>query len=540
MTEHLLNLVAPARGGFVLSTEQTIGLVAAMGLIYLLVEYRDHAIFTKRRPDLFTPPGQQIPLLGDVIGMIKNQDRAMERFAELKDHHRNALAKGGPSYALSMTLPDGRRMIEVSKPHMLEYIQRTNFQNYVKGHQFFRNLSPLLGHGIFVVDGPAWKTQRQATARIFTGSNFRGVVSTAIQTNLDRLTTIIGRHADRGETFDLADLFFRFTLSSFSEMAFGTDIGALSTESDAPVPFAKAFDYGQMVMNRRFTNPFWPVTERIDGTHARFLAAKKTIDEFSYGIIEEREQAGRGNFTGSQKQEASRLDLLSLYMALRDENGAPLTRSALRDACLNLIICRDTTAQGLSWTFFHLMRHPKLVEPMRKECDETDKVDYDSFKNMTQTNAVFQEGLRLHPSVPKNAWEALNDDQIPNGPRIEKGDLVFWSDWVMGRDTDVWGPDAGEFKPSRWIEEGQLKKESQWKAHFFNGGYRLCLGQNLALYEGAAVLAAIVRDFDLSFAPGYLETTRMTDIDSTPCSVGALTLTMAEPLLVRAARRKRQ
>lgn len=35
-------------------------------------------------------------------------------------------------------------------------------------------------------------------------------------------------------------------------MAFGKDIGALNTESDEPVPFAKAFDYGQVVMNRRF------------------------------------------------------------------------------------------------------------------------------------------------------------------------------------------------------------------------------------------------------------------------------------------------
>lgn len=87
--------------------------------------------------------------------------------------------------------------------------------------------------------------------------------------------------------------------------------------------------------------------------------------------------------------------------------------------------------------------------------------------------AAFNEGLRLHPSVPKNAWQAVGDDQIPNGPRIEKGDQVFWSDWALGRSTEVWGRDASEYKPSRWIdEEGNVKKESQFKAHFFNGGYR--------------------------------------------------------------------
>lgn len=44
----------------------------------------------------------------------------------------------------------------------------------------------------------------------------------------------------------------------------------------------------------------------------------------------------------------------------------------------------------------------------------------------------------------------------------------------MGRSEEVWGPDAWDFKPSRWIDtEGKLKKETQWVAHWFNGGYRL-------------------------------------------------------------------
>lgn len=49
----------------------------------------------------------------------------------------------------------------------------------------------------------------------------------------------------------------------------------------------------------------------------------------------------------------------------------------------------------------------------------------------------------------------------------------MWSDYVMGRNTSLWGEDAAEFKPSRWLDEdGQIRKETQYKAHFFNGGYR--------------------------------------------------------------------
>ena len=58
-------------------------------------------------------------------------------------------------------------------------------------------------------------------------------------------------------------------------------------------------------------------------------------------------------------------------------------------------------------------------------------------------------------------------------------------------------------------------------------------GQNLALYEGTAVLAALFRAFDFQFAPGYLENVKMSDTDPTPMYKGALTLSMVRPSFYR-------
>ena len=77
----------------------------------------------------------------------------------------------------------------------------------------------------------------------------------------------------------------------------------------------------------------------------------------------------------------------------------------------------DTTAQALSCIFFRLLRQPNLIEPLREEIAEMGEVNYESYKTMIKTLAVVNEGLRLHPSVPRNALTALEDDQIPNGPR---------------------------------------------------------------------------------------------------------------------------
>lgn len=54
----------------------------------------------------------------------------------------------------------------------------------------------------------------------------------------------------------------------------------------------------------------------------------------------------------------------------------------------------------------------------------------------------------------------------------------------MARDPAVWGDDCCQYKPSRWIDEsGNLVRVSSFKFHAFNGGPRLCLGQNLAYFD---------------------------------------------------------
>lgn len=112
----------------------------------------------------------------------------------------------------------------------------------------------------------------------------------------------------------------------------------------------------------------------------------------------------------------------------------------------------------------------------------------------------------------------------------------------MGRDEGIWGEDAKMFKPSRWIDDaGELIKESQWKAHFFNGGARICLGQTLATLEAVSALALIARDFDFRLSDSFYEETSFIDEgkkEQQPRYKGALTLFMESPLTVQVSRRK--
>lgn len=71
---------------------------------------------------------------------------------------------------------------------------------------------------------------------------------------------------------------------------------------------------------------------------------------------------------------------------------------------------------------------------------------------------------------------------------IAKGTKVVVPIATMNRSTAIWGPDAKEFVPERWIDEAGLTakaKEIQGFSHLltFSDGTRMCLGKGFALAE---------------------------------------------------------
>ena len=91
--------------------------------------------------------------------------------------------------------------------------------------------------------------------------------------------------------------------------------------------------------------------------------------------------------------------------------------------------------------------------------------------------------MRLHPSVPSNVKVALEDDVLPDGSPVKKGDSISWSPYAMGRSEKIWGPDAKSFKPERWLQEnGDLKRESAGRWPAFHAGPRICKRFLLLLY----------------------------------------------------------
>lgn len=71
------------------------------------------------------------------------------------------------------------------------------------------------------------------------------------------------------------------------------------------------------------------------------------------------------------------------------------------------------------------------------------------------------ENLRnLHVQDPKSV---LADDVLPDGTVVKGGSMVSYSAYGMGRMTSLWGPDAKQFKPERWLVDGVVQMQSLFK-----------------------------------------------------------------------------
>ncbi|KAI9491661.1 cytochrome P450 [Zychaea mexicana] len=479
-----------------LSSWQALGLAGAAAVAALSAKYNDRAIFDEHRPNI--PYKKGYPLLGTLPIILGNRMTVHEFLTQTFEDL--------DTLTMTMSSLGIKRRISTIDPSNVEHILKNNFQNYAKGPQFQEAFNDLFGHGIFNANGEQWRYQRKAASLIFNVMNFRDhFTAVFVQELRYMIKEILDVAAVTGEPIDFHDLMFKFTLDSFVLLGFGVKINGLQQEDK--VPFAESFDAIQFNSSWRMVFPAWRLSESIKPILTPWQTSikdhVKVVDNFAYEVIATRKKEM------AEGQEFK--DLLSRFMNTRDETGEALNEKSLRDVILNFIVAgRDTTAVALSWTFYNLMLHPRIENKLLEEITShvTDEIEndpaalYETIKGMSYAHAVLYEVLRLHPSVPSNIKYALKDDVLPDGTHIRAGDYIGWSPYAQGRSIKVWGPDAKEFKPERWLTpEGEVRRESQGKWPAFHAGPRICLGQNLATLESLVAIVMLLKRYKFSLVP---------------------------------------
>ncbi|KAH0579505.1 hypothetical protein H2248_002361 [Termitomyces sp. 'cryptogamus'] len=405
-------------------------------------------------------------------------------------------------------------------PEHIKMILATDFPNYEKGKRFQYSMFSVLGSGVFNADGDMWKFHRSMTRPFFTRDRISDF--DLFDRHATTVFALIKERMRSGHAIDFQDLMSRFTLDSATEFLFGHCVHSLNAgipyphnatyvPPDSATPqakraneFATAFAQAQEVISSRERYGWiWPMMEIFeDRTKKPMETVRAYLDPIIQDAIVKNANAPK---TGSEKSESHVEEGETLIDHLVRLSSDPVV---LRDETLNIMIAgRDTTAATLTFVIYLLAMHPVVHARLREEVLEkvgsNRRPDYDDIRDMKYLRAVINETLRLFPIVPFNTRDNIHATTWPSPDPTQKpiyipaGTKIPYSVFLMHRRKDLWGPDAEEFDPDRFLDD-RLKKYLVKNSFIFlpfNAGPRICLGQQFAYNEMSFMLIRLVQQF---------------------------------------------
>ncbi|KZT65732.1 cytochrome P450 [Daedalea quercina L-15889] len=202
-----------------------------------------------------------------------------------------------------------------------------------------------------------------------------------------------------------------------------------------------------------------------------------------------------------------RPDMLQKLLEARDDDGKPLSPEELSAEAFVLIVAgSDTTANTACGTAYYVARDKRVQTRLQSELDtalasmEDDVALYEAIKDLPYLDAVINEGHRMHSTigaglpreVPAGGVSILGHD-------FKAGTVLSVPVYHVHRNEAVWGPDAAEFRPERWIEASPERKKQMIDAFVpFSIGPRACIGRNLANMQLHIVIATLFQRYDFS------------------------------------------
>ncbi|KAL4983507.1 cytochrome P450 [Aspergillus falconensis] len=270
------------------------------------------------------------------------------------------------------------------------------------------------------------------------------------------------KYVRTGEAFDFSWWAVYMAYDIISEVGFGAPFGFVEKGEDVGGLIQGFHDglpaFGLLARLHPFTS--WMKTTFLK----KYLVAKPednsgigVLMRFRDSLIEKRVQDLKSN------KEIGRIDLLQTFLEARTEDGQPLTMDYIKaEILLVLLAGADTTGTVFQAMIYYLLTHQSVYERMMDEVDAAVRKGLIS-DDMPQY-AEIQDHLPFFVAIVR---ETLR--MCPPAPNIFPRYAVF-------------GKDAEEFNPDRWMDPERAKIMNKY-LFTFGYGARVCLGKDIAMME---------------------------------------------------------
>ncbi|KAG7533922.1 Cytochrome P450 [Arabidopsis thaliana x Arabidopsis arenosa] len=475
-----------------------IGLLEIFITFIFFLAYQCYSLHKKTPKHMVT----NWPVLGMLPGVVLHISRVYDLVTEALEGENMTGCFIGPWLS-------GTDILITADPVNIQYILSSNFVNYPKGKKF-NKIFGFLGDGIFNVDSGLWEDMRNSSHAIFSHQDFQSFsVSTSVSKLRQGLVPILDNAVEKHILVDLQDVFQRFLFDTSSTLMTGYDPKSLSVEMPK-VEFADAMDGVADAMFYRHLKPafLWELQSWIGvGIEKKMRRGLAVFDQMLGKIISAKREEIKSHGIHDSKGEA--MDVFTYYMTIdtaKYKHLKPSNDKFIRDTILGfLIAARDTTSSALTWLLWLLSKNPEAMTKIRQEINKKmPKFNPADLDKLVYLDGAVCETLRLYPSVPFNHKSPAKPDVLPSGHRVDENWRVVIPIFAVGRMKSVWGDDAEDFRPERWISDsGMLRQESSYKFLAFNAGPRTCLGKRLTFLQVKTVAVEIIRNYDIKVVEGH-------------------------------------
>ncbi|KZP25791.1 cytochrome P450 [Athelia psychrophila] len=430
----------------------------------------------------------------------------------------------GPAYYIPIAL--GRSELVLTDPKAISHIYSNDTYGYVQTGFAHLFIEMLVGKGVIWAEHDNHKRQRKMLTPAFSNSAIRNLTPLFTDSAYKIRDAWDGLLEQSGEAvIDVQSWMNKVSLDSVGIAGFSHDFGTLEgKQSD----IADIFDdfgrhkpsFAQMIVF--ILSAAFPVVWRLPTAKNKLVMGfARTAESISRSLLERTRK--HNSLAGGSKGDKS---VIGILIKASDESSVAISdEEAIAQVKVLILAGYETTSISLTWTLLELAKKPELQQRLRDELltnfgggsDPT----YEQLNNgLPYLDAVVHETLRLHAPLWQSARVSTVDDVIPlsvpikgsNGQTIDRicvaaGQAVQVPIRTINRSDNIWGADAKEYMPERWLDEAGLPakaQEIQGHRHLltFSDGPRTCLGKSFALTEFKAVLSVLIRYYTFELRDG--------------------------------------
>ncbi len=439
---------------------------------------------TRSIADLPGAPGR-LPLIGNAHQLVPHKaslHTPLERWA-----------RQTPGSMYRIDLGPKRSMVAISDHDLVNDVLRRRPEEFRRAGGLADLMGELFGGstGLFLVEGAEWRHQRNFVMAALNTKYLKTYFEVINRTG-QRMHTRLHAAAAKGEAINVGREFNLYAVDVATGLAFGQDLNSVGRgENEFQRLYGRVLD---RVVSRLFTPvPYWRYVQLpVDRRAAR--DAEKIVASLRDFLAQ-----ARLRFVDNPGLRENPETVLDALIVEQETDNRFTDEEILGNMSTLLFAGQDSIAQTLAWTFWLIGQNPRVQAKLAEEAQEVlgDVAfpnDLDTSSRLTYTDAVLRESMRLRTVSPVFVADAVVDTTIGD-LFVPKGTELA----LLGRiAAEYRGPDADEFRPERWLEDGHKDIP---KTLTFGSGPRYCPGRNLALAEARAAVAMVSRDFELRLDP---------------------------------------